>query len=121
LSLSCSWTLHWINKPEVVELFQFLNSHLKLPDHHLLGSNILSDAVKESNNTMIKVFQEDSIRVILTFDNWTNVRNEHLLGVVILTSEEVMEKTKEMFTELNNEKIKVCAVVKDSAGLYATS
>ena len=140
LSLSCGWALHWVNKPEAEELFQFLNPHLKLPDRRLLGGRILSDAVEDSNNTMIKVLQEDPVGVTLTFDGWTNVRNEHLLGVVIITSEgrpfvwkatnisserenhkEVMEKTQEMFIELNNDGIKVCAVVTDSAGPYAAS
>ncbi|RHZ87211.1 hypothetical protein Glove_39g7 [Diversispora epigaea] len=124
-----------VNKPEAEELFQFLNPHLKLPDRHLLGDHILSDAVEDSNNTMIKVLQEDP-----TFDGWTNVRNEHLLDVVIITSEgrsfvwkatnisserenhkEVIEKIQEMFIELNNDSIKVCAVVTDSTGPYAAS
>ncbi|RHZ57353.1 hypothetical protein Glove_390g69 [Diversispora epigaea] len=140
LSLSCGWTLHWVNKPEAEELFQFLNSHLKLPDRCLLGGHILSDAVIDSNNIMIEVLQKDPVGVTLTFDGWTNVRNEQLLGVVIITSEghpyilkatnisserethiEVMEKTKEMYTELNDNGVKVCAVVTDSAGLYAAS
>jgi Protein of unknown function (DUF 659) len=140
LSLSCGWALHWINKPEAKELFQFLNPYLILPDRRLLGGRILSDAVKDSNDTMVKVFQEDSVGVTLTFDGWTNVRNEQLLGVVIITSEgrpyvwkatdisserethvEVMEKTKEMYSELNNNRITVCAIVTDSAPPYAAS
>ncbi|RHZ77325.1 hypothetical protein Glove_181g8 [Diversispora epigaea] len=140
LSLSCGWVLHWVNKPEAEELFQFLNPHLKLPDRRLLGGRILSDAVEDSNNTMIKVLQEDPVEVTLIFNGWTNVRNEHLLDVVIITSEgrpfvwkvtnisserenykEIMKKTQEMFIELNNDDIKVCAVIIDSTGPYAVS
>ncbi|RHZ78892.1 hypothetical protein Glove_155g144 [Diversispora epigaea] len=126
LSLSCGWALHWINKPEAKELFQFLNPYLILPDRRLLGGRILSDAVKDSNDTMIKVFQEDSVGVTLTFDRWTNVRNEQLLGVKAtdISSErethvEIMEKTKEMYLELNNNGITVCTIVTDSAPPYA--
>ena len=140
LSLSCGWAFHWVNKPEAEELFNFLNPHLKLPDRRLLAGSILTDTVKDSNILTLKTLQEDQIGVTLTFDGWTNVRNEHLLGIVILTSEgrpyvwkatdissehethvEVMEKTKEMIKELNNSNIKVIAVVTDSAGPYAAS
>ena len=31
------WALHWVNKPEAKELFEFLNPHLKLPDRRALG------------------------------------------------------------------------------------
>ncbi|RHZ87559.1 hypothetical protein Glove_33g59 [Diversispora epigaea] len=71
LSLSCRWTFQWVNKPEAEELFNFLNLYLKLPDRRLLGDSIL----------------KDQIGVILTFDNWTNVHNEQLLGTVTFTSE----------------------------------
>jgi len=47
--------LHWVNKPEARELFEFLNPYLKLPDRHLLGGEILNDAVKDvSRNCNIK-------------------------------------------------------------------
>ena len=45
--VSCGWALHWVNKPEAKELFEFLNPYLKLPDRKLLGGKILQDAVSE--------------------------------------------------------------------------
>jgi hypothetical protein len=82
--------------------------------------------------------KENPIGVTLTFDGWTNVKNEQLLGVVIMTSEgrpyiwkavdislerethiEVMEKTENMISELKSKQINVCAVVTDSASVYA--
>ncbi|RIB05417.1 hypothetical protein C2G38_2253823 [Gigaspora rosea] len=36
LTSSCGWTLSWVNNPEAKELFQFLNSQIKLPDHRIL-------------------------------------------------------------------------------------
>ncbi|RHZ82237.1 hypothetical protein Glove_110g32 [Diversispora epigaea] len=140
LSLSCGWAFNWINKPETEELFTFLNPFLKLPDRRLLGGRILNEAVNDSNSWMIKNLQEDQIGVTVTFDGWTNVRNEHIMGIVIITSEghpyvwkaidissehethiEVMEKTNTILEELNNNSIKVCALVTDSAGAYAAS
>jgi hypothetical protein len=132
--------LHWVNNPEAKELFEFLNPFLKLPDRKTLGGDILNDAVSEGDNAMEIALKEDPIGVTLTFDGWTNVKNEKLLGVVIMTSEgrpyvwkaadisserethlEVMEKTTAMITELEAKNINVCAVVTDSAGAYAAS
>ena len=84
--------------------------------------------------------KKDPVGVTLTFDGWTNVKNEQLLGVVIMTSEgrpfvwkaddisserethvEVMEKTEAMIADLKLKNINVCAVVTDSAGAYAAA
>ena len=86
LTLSCGLPLHWVNNPEAEELFNFLNPFLKLPDQRVLGDQILKEAVNESDKAMLKALQEDQIGITLTFDGWTNIRNEQLLGIVILTS-----------------------------------
>jgi len=86
LTVSCGWALHWVNKPEAKELFEFLNPLIKLPDRHTLGGKILNDAVSEGDKVMHIALKEDIIGVTLTFDGWTNVNNEQLLGVVIMTS-----------------------------------
>ena len=140
LTVSCGWALHWVNKPEAKELFEFLNPYLKLPDRKLLGGKILQDAVSEGNKVMQMALKEDLVGMTLTFDGWTNMKNEQLLEVVVITSEgrpyvwkaddisserethlEVMEKTIAMITELKSQKVNVCAVVTDSAGAYAAS
>ena len=80
------------------------------------------------------------MEVTLTFDGWTNVKNEQLLGTVLITSEgrpfvwravdisserenytNVMEKTELMLSELKDKGIIVCAVVTDSASAYAAA
>ena len=140
LTVSCGWALHWVNKPEAKELFEFLNPHLKLLDRRALGGQILEAAVSEADKAMHEALREYSTGVTLTFDGWMNVKNEQLLGVMIITSEgkpyvwkatdisiereshiEVMEKTKIMIDELKNMEVKVSAVVTDSAGPYAAS
>jgi Protein of unknown function (DUF 659) len=140
LTVSCGWALHWINKPEARELFEFLNPFLKLPDRQTLGGEILKDAVSEKEEEMKIALKEDPIGVTLTFDGWTNVKNEQLLGIIIMTSEgrpyvwkaddisserethvEVIEKTEAMIAELKLKDINVCAVVTDSAGAYAAA
>lgn len=140
LTVACGWALQWVNKPEARELFEFLNPFLKLPDRRSLGGEILKDAVAEGDKAMEIALKEDQIGVTLTFDGWTNVRNEQLLGVVIMTSEgrpyvwkavdisldrethvEVMEKTETMISDLKSKGVNVCAVVTDSASAYAAA
>ena len=132
--------MHWVNNPEARELFEFLNPFLKLPDRKTLSREILTNAVSEGDNTMEIALKEDPVGITLTFDGWTNVKSEQLLGIVIMTSEgrpyvwkatdisserethvEVMKKTEAMITELEGKGINVCAVVTDSAGAYAAS
>ncbi|CAG8604412.1 7473_t:CDS:2, partial [Ambispora gerdemannii] len=140
LTVSCGWVFHWVNKPEAKELFDFLNSYLKLPDRRALSEQILETTVSEGDKAMHEALREDPIGITLTFDGWTNVKNEQLLGIMIITSEgkpyvwkatdisiereshlEVMEKTKVMIDELENMKVKVSVVVTDSASPYAAS
>ena len=76
LTVSCEWALSWVNNPEAKELFNFLNPHLKLPDHCELGGNILTKAVEKTDDAMNIALKEDPVGVTLTFDEWTNVKNE---------------------------------------------
>jgi len=87
LTISCGWALSWVNKPEAKELFHFLNPSLKLPDRCILGGKILKEAVADSDKAMEIALREDPVGVTLAFDGWVNVKNEHLLGIVLLTSE----------------------------------
>ena len=52
-----------------------------------MGNKILQDAISKGNKVMQMVLKEDPVGVTLTFDGWTNVKNEQLLGVVVITSE----------------------------------
>ncbi|PKK58426.1 hypothetical protein RhiirC2_796315, partial [Rhizophagus irregularis] len=76
----------------------------------------------------------------MTFDGWTNVKNEQLLGTVLISSEgrpyiwkavdisakrenftAVIDKTEAMLTEFKKKGITVCAIVTDSASAYAAA
>jgi len=140
LTVSCGWALSWVNNPEAKELFNFLNPHIKLPDRRELGGKILTKAVEKADDAMDIILKEDPVGVTLTFDGWTNVKNEQLLGAVLISSEgrpyvwkavdistkhenhiKVMEKIELMLTELKEKEITVCAIVTDSAGAYAAA
>jgi len=92
------------------------------------------------DNAMEIALKEDPVGITLTFDGWTNVNNEQLLGTVLLTSEgrpyvwravdisserknytAVMNKTQAMLEDLKKQKITVCAIVTDSASAYAAA
>src|SRR6266496_5163593 len=124
LTVSCEWALSWVNNPEAKELFNFLNPHLKLPDRCELEGNILTKAVEKTDDAMNIALKEDPVGVTLTFDGWTNVKNEQLLGAVLITSEgrpyvwkavdisierenhiKVIEKVESILTELEKRKL----------------
>ena len=86
LTVSCGWALLWINNSKAKELFNFLNPFLKLPDHHILGGQILKQVVAETDKITDIALKEDPVGVILTFDGWTNIKNEQLLGSVLIIS-----------------------------------
>ena len=140
LTVSCGWALSWVNNPEAIELFKFLNPLIKLPDRRILGGDILKQTVADADKVMEITLKEDPVGVTMTFDRWTNVKNEQLLGTVLLASDgkpyvwkavdisierenytAVIDKTETMLTELRKKGVTVCAVVTDSASAYAAA
>jgi len=87
VTISCRFSLSWVNNKEVIELFRFLSPQIKLPDRKTLSDKILSEAVMELNNTMIEKLKSDRIDVTLSFDRWVNVREEELMGTVLMSSD----------------------------------
>jgi hypothetical protein len=137
VTISCGFPLSWVNNPEVIELFKFLNPCIKLPDRKTLSCEILSDAVKDLDNTMLEKLKLDRIGVTMAFDGWTNVRAQELMGTVLITSDgqpyvwqavdisservtnvEVMLKTEEMISKIDEIKVPLLAIVTDSAPAY---
>src|SRR2546423_1597834 len=54
VTISCGFPLSWVNNSEVDELFKFLNPEIKLPDRKTLSGDILSDAIKDLDKTMLE-------------------------------------------------------------------
>lgn len=137
ITVSCGFPLSWVNNPEVIELFKFLNPHIKLPDRKTLSTEILSDVVKEFDTTMLEKLVLDRVGVTLSFDGWTNVREQELMGTVLMSSDgqpyiwkaadisgertttvEVMSKIEEMISKINELHLSLLAIVTDSAPAY---
>jgi hypothetical protein len=137
VTISCGFPLSWVNNPEVIELFRFLNPQIKLPDRKTLSNEILDDAVKEFDINMLEKLVLDRIGITLSFDGWTNVREQELMGTVLTSSDgqpyiwkatdisservtniEVRDKVEGMMSKLDELKISLLAVVTDSAPAY---
>jgi hypothetical protein len=137
VTISCGISLAWTNNLEVIELFRFLNPNIKLPDRKTLSNKILHEATKDLDNTMIEKLKLDRIGVTMSFDGWTNVREQELMGTVLMTSDgqpyiwqaidvsseretniEVISKTKEMISKINEIEVSLLAIVTDSAPAY---
>lgn len=137
VTISCGFSLSWINNPEVIELFKFLNPQIKLPDRKTLSNEILDEAVKEFDIKMLEKLVLDRVGITLSFDGWTNVREQELMGTVLTSSDgqpyvwkasdisservtniEVRLKVEEMMSQLDELKIPLLAVVTDSAPAY---
>ena len=73
--------------PETRELFKFCMPAIKLPSAKALSGSVLENASKDLIKKNITDAQKDLYGVTAAFDGWTNVRSEHLFGVVFITSE----------------------------------
>lgn len=137
VTISCGFPLSWLNNLEVIELFKFLNPQIKLPDQKILSNEILDNAVKEFDVRMLEKLVLDRIGITLSFDGWTNIREQKLMGTVLTSSDgqpfiwkasdisseritnvEIRSKVEEMISELNELKIPLLAIVTDSAPAY---
>jgi hypothetical protein len=137
VTISCGFPLSWVNNPEVIELFRFLNPQIKLPNRKTLSTEILSDVVKDFDAMMLEKLVLDRVGITLSFDGWTNVREQELMGTVLMSSDgqpyvwkavdvsserattlEVMTKIEEMVSKINELHIPLLAIVTDSAPAY---
>ncbi|RHZ58763.1 hypothetical protein Glove_368g25 [Diversispora epigaea] len=137
VTISCKFALSWVNNPEVIELFKFLNLLIKLPDRKILSNKILHKAVTDFNNIMIEKLESDKIGIILSFDGWINVYEQELMGTIIMSSngqlyiwkamdisdkrhktDDIIAKTEEIITDIKELNLTILAIVTDSVLAY---
>ena len=126
--------------PETRELFRFCIPAIKLPSAKALSGSVLKDTSKDLIKNIITTAQKDLNGVTAAFDGWTNVRSEHLFGVVFITSEEksltwgakdissersktcdVISHIKDIMDQAHKHQINIKCFVSDSAGEYAAA
>ncbi|PKC68930.1 hypothetical protein RhiirA1_456662 [Rhizophagus irregularis] len=64
-------------------LDSFVAKPLAIP----LGGQILNNESKILENEMSQKLKDDPVGITLSFDGWTNVLNQNILGSVFITSE----------------------------------
>ncbi|CAG8835142.1 8597_t:CDS:2, partial [Cetraspora pellucida] len=57
-----------------------------LPNRHAISDRILSKISVNITKEILQKACADKIGVIAAFDGWTNIKREHLFGVVLITS-----------------------------------
>jgi hypothetical protein len=134
VTVSCGFAFRWIEDPVVKKLFHWLNPMIILPSRKVLSGRILKNATKEVSTKLLDNAKKDSFGITLAFDGWKNVARQHLFGIVLITStgemiiwktiecggnrgtaNEIIRITQELFTELDQEEIKINGLVTDSA------
>ncbi|CAG8622050.1 3481_t:CDS:1, partial [Diversispora eburnea] len=112
----------------------FLNPLVKLPNRKTLSDKILHEVVTDLNNTIIEKLKLDRIGITLPFDGWINVREQELMGTIIMSSDgqpyvwkamdvsgehyktdDVIAKTEKMITNIRELNLIILAIVTDSA------
>jgi len=87
ITISYGFSLSWVNNLEVIELFKFLNLQIKLPDRKTLSTEILGNVVKDFDTMMLEKLILDRVGITVSFDGWTNVREQELMRTILMSSD----------------------------------
>ena len=133
-------SFNFIENEDTVAVFQFISPGLELPKRRQIGGSILMNSANILKENIIKIVKSDPDGVTAVFDGWTNVKQEHIWGVVFITSsgqplvwgahdisaersknEDVLRHIKNLINETEEKNIFIKAFVSDSAGEYAAA
>ena len=78
MSVANGFSFRWIDHPATLELFEFLNPHLVLPNRKALSNRILTKETERLNDLRDEKLVNDKIGVVLAFDGWKNILNQHI-------------------------------------------
>lgn len=76
----------FLENKETQEVFRFIAPALKLPGHYAISNRILSKSANQLSISIVEQAKGDAIGVTAAFNGWTNVKQEHLFGFVLITS-----------------------------------
>ncbi|CAB4378721.1 unnamed protein product [Rhizophagus irregularis] len=140
MSVANGFAFQWIDYPAILELFEFLNPHLILPNRKALSNRILTKETENLNTLRNDKLINDKVGVVLAFDDWKNILNQHIFGSLFISSSgkiliweasdissererliEVIPKITGLIQETKRLGIKLNAIVSDSAPAYAAA
>ncbi|CAB4395944.1 unnamed protein product [Rhizophagus irregularis] len=130
----------FLENKETQDVFKFIAPALKLPGRKAISDRILPDSASQLKKSILEVASNDKIGVIAAFDGWTNIKQEHLFGVIFITSkgetliwgahdisdqrsrtEDAKLLIKDIMDDAEKNGIQVNCYVSDSAGEYAAA
>lgn len=140
VTVANGFPFQWIDHPATLELFEFLNPRLILPNRKALSGRILTRETENLNTLRDEKLINDKIGVVLAFDGWKNILNQHIFGALFILSSgeiliwdasdissererliEVMPKITGLIQEIKRLGINLNAIVSDSALAYAAA
>jgi len=130
----------FLENQETKDVFTFIAPALKLPGQRKMSDKILPKSTEILKQSITKMAQDDQIGVTAAFDGWTNVKQEHLFGIVFIRStgetliwnvsdindkrsktNDVINHIKKIMVDAEEKNIKINCFVSDSAGEYAAA
>nr|CAG8610018.1 475_t:CDS:2 [Entrophospora candida] len=130
----------FLENQETKDVFNFISPAIKLPGRQAMSNRILPQSTKLLRESIIQLASNDKIGVTAALDGWVNIKQEHLLGIIFITStgeslvwgvrdisdqrsktDDVVRHIKEIMYEAEENKIKINCFVSDSAGEYAAA
>ncbi|RHZ85357.1 hypothetical protein Glove_66g160 [Diversispora epigaea] len=115
MTVANGFSFQWIEHPTTLEFFEFLSPLLVLPKRKALSNRILNKQISELKTLQNEKLINDEIGVVLAFDGWKNVINQHIFDI---NSEyerliELISKIKDLIEKINQLGIKLNAIVSD--------
>ncbi|CAG8693510.1 7943_t:CDS:2, partial [Ambispora gerdemannii] len=114
MTVANGWSFRWVENPDSLAPFKFLNQKITLPTHKQLGGKILDETITEFMSEIEKTAQKDKVGVTITLDAQDTSTNRSRASDIIL-------KVEELFNDLESRRIKAIALVTDSAAAYAAA
>lgn len=130
----------FVENEETQAVFNFIAPGLKLPKRKKLGGKLLLKTSENFQENILKIAQSDENGLTATFDGWTNIKQENIWGVVLITSkgqpliwdaqetssersrtEDVIRHIEQLMDKAQTKKINIKAFVSDSAGEYVAA
>ncbi|RIB26975.1 ribonuclease H-like domain-containing protein [Gigaspora rosea] len=101
------WSFRWVENPDSLAPFKYLNPKITLPSRKQLSGKILNEAVTEFMSKIEKIVQNDIVAQDVSAER--------------SRTNDIILKVEELFNELEFKNIKAIALVIDSAAAYAAA
>jgi hypothetical protein len=130
----------FVENEETQAVFNFIASGLKLPNRKKLSGKLLLKTSENFQENILKITQSDENGLTATFGGWTNIKQENIWGVVLITSkgqpliwdaqetnsersrtEDIIRHIEQLMDKAQKKKINIKAFVSDSAGEYVAA